>query len=200
MKRKAALMLTDVIGMGIFLSFLLQVGYGTDTSSFMNASVSDRLGIQLGTVMIILNIIQFIPEFIWGRKHIGIGTIANMVLIGYTSDFCTFLENRFIPPEIFTTQPYRTIIFIPALILFLISAALYMNAGLGLSPFDAIPTMFSNHFRLPFFAVRMGWDFIAILIGLIAGGNLTIGTVILAFTVGPAVAWIGNLMKKHGLS
>lgn len=67
-----------------------------------------------------------------------------------------------------------------------------MNAGLGLAPFDAIPAMASEHIPIPFYALRMAWDFIAIAIGLIASGSLTIGTVIMAFTVGPAVSWIGR--------
>ena len=192
MRRKIMLMFTGVIGMGIFLSFLLGVGYGTDTSSFMNASVASRLNMSLGSVMLTINAILFIPEIIWGRKMIGIGTIANMTLIGYTSDFCTFLEGKYLPSKIFTAQPYRTITFAIALVLFLVSAALYMNAGLGLTPFDAIPAMASEHIPIPFYALRMAWDFIAIAIGLIASGSLTIGTVIMAFTVGPAVSWIGR--------
>ena len=162
MRRKIMLMFTGVIGMGIFLSFLLGVGYGTDTSSFMNASAASRLNMSLGSVMLTINAILFIPEIIWGRKMIGIGTIANMTLIGYTSDSCTFLEGKYLPSEIFTAQPYRTITFAIALVLFLVSAALYMNAGLGLAPFDAIPAMASEHIPIPFYALRMAWDFIAI--------------------------------------
>ena len=87
-----ALMLTGIIGMGISLSALLKVGYGTDTSSFMNASIALRTGISLGPVMVTLNAIQFIAEIIWGRRFIGLGTIVNMAAIGYISDICTMLE------------------------------------------------------------------------------------------------------------
>lgn len=199
MKRKLLIMLCGVAGMGIFLSFLLKAGYGTDTCSFMNSSISGRTGISLGTIMVCVNGTLFIAELIWGRKHIGVGTIANMLFIGYICDFCTFLEERYLPPEIFTEQPSRAIIFAVSLSLFLASAALYMNAGMGLSPFDAIPTMFSSFSHLPFFAVRMAWDLMAIAAGVIAGGTLTIGTVILAFTVGPAVAFVGKMMARWGI-
>ena len=181
--------------MGVFLSFLLKVRYGSDTSSFMNTSLAVRFGLSFGTLMVLSNGIQLIPEIIWGRKLIGIGTVANMTIIGYTSDFCTMLEERYLPEIIFTSQPYRSLTFAIALLLFLISAALYMNAGLGLAPFDSILTMVSSHTHLPFFIVRIIWDFTAILIGVLAGGHLTIGTVILAFTVGPAVSWIGRIMS-----
>lgn len=188
-------MFLGVFGMGIFLSFLLKVGYGTDTSSFMNSSIAKRFGISLGLTMICTNIIFLIPQLIWGRKLIGIGTIANMTLIGYTSDFCTMLENRFIPEELFMMQPYRVLIFIVALALFIISAALYMNAGMGLAPFDSIPTMVSQYLPIPFALARMLWDFLVILIGLLADGSLSICTVILAFTIGPTVSYTGKLLK-----
>ena len=191
-----ALMLTGIIGMGISLSALLKVGYGTDTSSFMNASIALRTGISLGTVMVTLNAIQFIAEIIWGRRFIGLGTIVNMAAIGYISDICTMLEERYLPEWLFTAQPYRTVTFAIALVFFLISVALYMNSETGLAPYDAIPTIISSSIHLPFFAVRMAWDFLAIAIGVAVGGHLTIGTVILAFTMGPTVAWIGRMMKK----
>lgn len=193
--KRMTFMLLGVLGMGVFLSFLLKVGYGSDTSSFMNTSLAVRFELSFGTLMVLSNGIQLIPEIIWGRKLIGIGTVANMTIIGYTSDFCTMLEEKYLPEIIFTSQPYRSLTFAIALLLFLISAALYMNAGLGLAPFDSIPTMVSSHTHLPFFIVRIIWDFTAILIGVLAGGHLTIGTVILAFTVGPAVSWIGRMMS-----
>lgn len=198
-KKRTAIMLIGVAGMGIFLSFLLKVGYGTDTCSFMNAAISARTGISLGTVMVCVNSVLFIAELIWGRKYIGLGTFANMLLLGYISDFCTFLEERYLPEYIFTEQPYRVLIFAGALALFLTSAAVYMNANMGLSPFDAIPTMFSKFTHLPFFAVRMVWDFMAIGIGMLADGKVTVASIILAFTVGPAVTAVGKLMKKAGL-
>ncbi len=189
-------MLLGIMGMGITLSFLLGTGYGTDTSTFMNTSLAAYLGLSFGTVMVCTNAIFFIPEIIWGRKLIGLGTIFNMTLIGYTSDFCTMLERKYLPEEMFTLQPYRAITFTVSLILFLFFVALYMNSDMGLAPFDSIATIVASASKIPFFIVRMLWDFLVILIGLIAGGKLTIATVILAFTIGPAVSWIGKGIKR----
>ena len=194
--RRTAVMMAGVIGMGICLSLLLKAGYGVDSSSFMNSSIASRLKTDLGPVMLTVNIVLFIPELIAGRSQIGIGTIANMTLIGFISDFCTMLEDKFLQPSLFTEQPYRVIVFASSLALFLAAAALYMNAGLGQAPYDAVPSIISSRTGLPFFIVRMVWDFSAIVIGLIAGGRLPAGTVILAFTLGPAVSWIGRRMES----
>ena len=197
--RNVLLMLIGVAGMGVSLSFLLGVGDGTDTSSFMNSSVAMRTGLSLGIVMVSMNAVQLVAELVWGRHYIGLGTLVNMTAIGFISDFCTYLSSLYVPQYLFHVQPYRTLIFIPSLVFFLLSAALYMNSDTGLAPFDAIPMIVSGKVHLPFFAVRMAWDFLAIAIGLIAGGRLTIGTIIMAFTVGPAVSWIGKLMRGRAV-
>lgn len=118
-----------------------------------------------------------------------------MTLIGFTSDLCSLLWDSTLPSWLFTSQPWRSFVFVVALPLFLLCAAVYMNADLGLAPFDAIPTMVSRKSKLPFYAVRMAWDALAIIVGAAAGGQLTVGTIILALTVGPSVSWIGRKME-----
>lgn len=190
------LMMAGIIGMGVFLSFLIEVNYGTDTSSFMNLSLAERFGISFGTCMVLANILFFIPEILFEPKLINIGTIANMVLIGYISDFCRVLWSQYLPQFLFTVQPYRTITFFVALLPFLVSVAFYMNADMGLAPYDAIPTIISHRSHLPFLLVRILWDFSAILIGLLAGKRLSFATVVMALTIGPSVTFIGNFMKS----
>ncbi len=189
-------MFSGIIGMGIFLSFMLEVNYGTDTCSFMNNSLAHLFGISLGTTMVLTNLIFLIPELIWGRELIGLGTVVNMVSIGYICDFCRWLEEKYLPSYLFEQNPYRPMVFAAALLLFLISAAFYMNAGLGQVPYDSIPTMIAARVPVPFFVVRMAWDFFIIAIAAAAGGTVTFTTVILALTLGPAVTWVGKLLNR----
>jgi uncharacterized membrane protein YczE len=192
---RVILMMAGIVGMGVFLSFLIEVNYGTDTSSFMNLSIAERFGISFGTCMVLANILFFIPEILFEPKLIHIGTIANMVLIGYISDFCRVLWSHYLPQLLFTVQPYRTITFFVALLPFLVSVALYMNADMGLAPYDAIPAIISHRSHLPFPLIRILWDFSAILIGILAGKHLSFATVVMALTIGPSVTYIGNFMK-----
>ena len=184
-KRRFFLMLSGIVGMGIFLSFIINVDYGTDTCVFFNMAISNRIHLTYGTTFLLTNAIMFIPELIFERRLIGLGTVFNMVLVGYISDFCRFLEGKFLPPSIFVQQPSRTIIFILAMIPFLISVALYMNADTGVSPFDAMAIIISHRTRLPFVPVRMGWDFLMIAIGMLLGR-----------TLGPVCGFIGKKLKK----
>ncbi len=195
-KSRIKLMMVGIVGMGVFLSFLIEVNFGTDTSSFMNLSLAEHFGISFGTCMVLSNILFFIPEILLEPKLINIGTIANMVLIGYISDFCRVLWSHNLPQSLFTVQPYRTITFLVALLPFLVSVALYMNADMGQTPYDAIPTIISRRFLLPYPLIRIIWDFSAILIGILAGKHLSFATVVMALTIGPSVTFIGNFMKS----
>ena len=95
-KKRFILMLCGILGLGVFLSLLIQVNYGTDACSFMNLSVSARLGILFGTMAMMVHIICFMPELMYAPRHIGPGTIFNMVLIGYIADFCRMLWSRYL--------------------------------------------------------------------------------------------------------
>ena len=195
-KKRLALMAAGILGMGVMLSFLIQVGYGTDSCSFMNLSVAARLGILFGTMALLTHVLCFLPEITCAPQHIGPGTICNMVLIGYIADFSRMLENRYLPQFLFTEIPWRPIVFITALIPFLFFSALYMNADMGLAPYDSVPMIVSDRLHLPFAPVRIAWDGLMAFIGICAGGRLTMATVVLTLTIGPAVSFVGKHMQR----
>lgn len=147
-----------IFGMGFFLSFLIMADYGTDPYTFMNRSIAARMGMSLGNWQLIINAVFLAIVLIFNRRLIGLGTIFNMVLIGYYADFFTWLWKRIIPAQAFTAQPIRAIIFAAAISLFVISAAVYMNADAGLSPYDgsckiAADSVQKMNPRIPFFII-----------------------------------------------
>ena len=191
-----------ILGMGFFLSFLILVGYGTDPYTFMNRSLAARFGMTLGNLQLIVNIVLVMLTVIFNRKLIGLGTIFNMVLVGYYADFFCWSWNKLFPGYFFTDMPYRVIIFVVTILGFVISAAAYMNADAGLSPYDALPKIISDaiiarHPKAPFFILRICYDFLAILAGILAGGRPTIGIVLIAILLGPAITLVGRIMKKN---
>lgn len=194
--KRLLLMLTGIVFMGVTMSFLIGVNYGTDTYSFMALGVSDTSGFSYGTSCLLINVAMFIPVVIFERRLIHIGTIMNMVVVGYITDFCLMLNGRFLPDWLFTTLPAKPIVFVAALIPFLVAVAFYMNADLGMSPYDALPTLISRRLKIPFTPVRIGWDMLTIAVGLILGQKLPLGTLVLALTIGPAVDLVGKPLKR----
>lgn len=194
--------------MGFTLSFLIEAGWGTDPCSFMNINLANKMGWTLGNWQVSLNLVMLIFTIVFNPRLIGAGTILNMVCIGYTADFFTWIWRNIglhaiiINPEYFNI---RLIVFILALIFFVITAAIYMNSDMGLSPYDAAIKIITQKFnKIPYFILRIAYDLLAIAIGLIAGklaangvqGSM-IGSSIMALAIGPAISTVGNFMKKH---
>jgi uncharacterized membrane protein YczE len=195
--KRFLLMIAGVFGMGFFLSFLIETAYGSDTCTFMNLPLSARFGLSFGTWQLCLNMVMLIAVIALKPRLIGAGTIANMVLIGYISDFFRWVWAQLLPEGFFLMQPARAIIFVLALIPFILSIAIYMVADMGLSPFDALPVILCEKLGLRFSVGRILWDFAAILVGMLAGGRLNIGTFLLALGLGPTVGVVDRWIKKH---
>lgn len=197
--KRFIVMMVGVFLMGFFLTFLVKVDLGTDPCTFMNLSVSNRLPISFGTWQLVLNSFLFIFVILFDIKKIGPGTLANMTLIGYIVDFFSWIFSKTIPEYYFTTFPYRGVIFVAALILFIISVSFYINANMGVSPYDAMPQIISDRVlkKVPFKFVRMGYDFLVIGVGMIFGGKPNIGIVLMALFLGPVISYIGGILNKH---
>lgn len=198
-KKRLIVMNIGVFFMGLFLSLLIKVDLGTDPCTFMNWTISEKLGILFGTWQLLLNASLFIIVILFGRKFIGFGTIANMVFVGYIANFFKWLWEKTLPDYLFTDMPYRAVIFALALLFFIISVSFYINANMGVAPFDAVPQIVSERVlkKVPFAIIRMCYDFLVILVGVIFGGKPNIGIVLMALFLGPVISAVGKFLNKH---
>ncbi len=206
LKKQLPPMLIGVFMMGFSLSFLRLVDWGTDTFTNMNLAISARVGMSLGNWQLILNVILFILVIALGADNIGFGTIANMTLIGYLCDFFTWVWKQTLPMEMFTYVWVKAIVMVVTLGIFVLSAALYMNSGLGVSPCDAIPFIAKGlieklGIRPSIKVVRIVYDAVLLVIALAFGSKLYIATILMALTLGPAIELVGNALTEannHG--
>lgn len=195
--KKIVISFVSVFGMGFSLSFLILCNLGTDTCTFMNRNVAARIGTTFGNWQLIFNIFFLIIVIIFRRDLIGAGTFFNMVLIAYYADFFDWIWGKTIPDKVFEAPISRGIIFVLALVGFIVTAAIYMNAEAGIAPYDAIPVMFNDIFKkLPFFICRNIIDFTCILVGFLLGGKPLIGHFLMALFLGPAITVVGKLFKR----
>ena len=198
-KKRLIVMNVGVFLMGFFLSFLIKVDLGTDPCTFMNWTISEKLGILFGTWQLLLNAFLFIFVILFGRNQIGFGTIANMVFIGYIANFFKWLWEKTLPEYLFTQMPYRAVVFALSLFLFIIAVSFYINANMGVSPYDAMPQIISERVlkKVPFAVIRIAYDFLVILIGVLLGGKPNIGIVLMALFLGPIITVVGKFLNKH---
>ena len=97
----------------------------------------ESLNISFGTYQLLVNIILFIFVLWKGRSCIGAGTIVNMAGIGYIADFGVFVLTKCLgQPEMLSMQ-IRILLMIFAVTMCSFAAAMYMEADMGIAPYDA---------------------------------------------------------------
>ena len=201
-KKKILICFIAVFGMGFFLSILLMCKLGNDPCTFMNKSVSEKIGMSFGNYQLIVNIVMLCAVLIFNRKLIGFGTLFNMILIGYYADFFCWVWRKVIPASVFTTPLSRWIIFILSLIFFIISVAVYISVEMGVAPYDGIPLIITEKLKMDNSPVgkaviRILWDGSAIVVGMIAGKIPVIGVILMTLFLGPVISLVGKLLKKN---
>ena len=191
------LVLAAVTSMGFCMSWIVLCDFGTDPCTLMNLAISKTLGMSIGNWQALLNCILLVFVVIFGGRNLGFGTLANMFLVGYSLQFFSWLWGMVLPAGLFESMVVRILVLIPALSLFIVSAAVYMDTDLGTSPYDAVPYIISKWLpRVPFRFVRICFDITVVIIGLLFGGQLKIVTVLMAFTIGPVIELVGKQLQK----
>ncbi|MBR1675050.1 MAG: hypothetical protein IJ703_08840 [Eubacterium sp.] len=199
--KKIIICFIAVFGMGFTLSFLIMCDMGTDPCTFMNKAVAAKAGLSFGTYQLIVNIVMLCIVFIFKRSLIGFGTVFNMVLIGYYADFFCWLWRKIIPASAFTDPLSRWIIFLLALLVFLISVAVYINMDMGVSPYDGLPIIIIEKLKadkstIGKTVIRILWDGTALVVGMIAGNIPVIGHILMVLFLGPAISLVGKLISR----
>lgn len=198
--KRALITFLGVECMGVSLAFLKFVDFGTDPYSYMNFAISETIGWSLGNWQLVFNILLFIPVLLWGRDQIGIGTVFNMVLIGYTVDLTMWLLGLANFSALMENETARWLLMPVALAAFIFSAAVYMASGMGASPFDALSIMIAHKLpKLPFTFVRLLYDLTVTLIGLLFGGKLGVVTVLMVLFLGLAVDFVAKKVFKRNI-
>lgn len=195
-KRRLLFMSLGVIAMGFGLSILIQLNLGTDPCSCFTLGIASKLPISFGTCQLLFHLLTFAFVLRYDLTKIGYGTIGNMVFLGYITDFFTWIWNNYLPPDFFQNPIIRFGLLIPILAIFIIGAAAYMTAGLGVSPYDALPFIIGDRQKkVPFKAVRMIWDIFFMSAGFFLGSKIGVVTVLCAFFLGPVISWFQKKME-----
>ena len=168
-------------------AFLRGGQVGLDPFTATNTGISDNLNMSLGVYQLLANAAIFMFILVMDRHKIGIGTLLNMVLVGFeVQGFIALYQ------QLFGTSTSMIVVIadlLIGLILFTLGASLYMSADLGVAPYDAIAPILSDRLHLQYRTVRISQDVFFMLIGFLVGGPVGLGTVIVAFFTGPLITF-----------
>lgn len=195
MGRRLAVLTVSLMVIGTSVALFKTAGFGTDPYSTFTLSISARTGVSFGTCQLVCNLLMFLPVIRFDLSRIGVGTVANMVGIGYVADFWMWIIGQHTPPEGFSMGA-RILMLLVSMAAFLAAAAFYMVVDLGVAPYDAIPQLIAAHTsRLSARAVRMLWDILILSIGFLLGSTVGLTTLIAGFCLGPAITFVSDHVK-----
>lgn len=193
--KRTAIMFLSILLMGFAVSVFSYSGMGVDPFTALNMSISAKLGVSFGLFQMCMNGAVLLLVAFTSKKLINLGTVVNMVGVGYICEFFTSIYDRLLPQEIsFVSQ----LIFM-ALGVFLLSlsASLYFNCNLGVSPYDALGFVMEDNVKIKYKWSRVITDLLCTGVAFALGGPIGIGTVVTAFCMGPIIAFCDvNISKK----
>ena len=143
------------------------------------------MGLSVGTVVILVGLVILL-FWIPLRQRPGLGTVVNTLTVGLVIDLALHL----------VPEPDRLAARIPLLVVGILvtglGMGLYIGAGLGPGPRDGLMTGLAAK-GFPLWAVRTVLELAALAAGWFLGGNVGVGTVAFAFSIGP----LGHFFLAH---
>lgn len=165
------------------IAMYLKADLGSDPLTTFLVGLSKIINISIGRATQMTMLITLIVIFFLDRKYIGLGTIINVFLTGE-------LLNLFmrINLENYNSTTWRLIILAIGLLTYSIGLAIIIMAGLGQGAVDSIMSILKDKFNISVRKARTILDVALLVIGVILGGPIGIGTGIGALVNGPLMA------------
>jgi uncharacterized membrane protein YczE len=176
---------------------MLESKLGLPPWDVLHSGIAAHTPLTLGTVSILVGLVIVAVSWVAGTPP-GVGTIANAVVIGVAINLLGSIEA--IRDLSNSTLEVRVILLAIGILLFGAGSALYMGAGLGAGPRDALMLTLSRRTGVRIAIVRGVMEATVLLTGVLLGGDAGIGTIALAVLVGPVVELSFWLLLKLGLA
>jgi len=165
---------------GIGLALMVRAGIGVAPWDVLSQGIALRTGIPFGLVT---NIVGALVLLLWIPigVRVGVGTVANVLLIGTSAQ----LGLTFIPQQ--TVPAIQALVFAGGLALVAVATGIYIGAQLGPGPRDGLMTGLHRRTGRPIWIVRTGIEVAVLIVGVLLGGQFGIGTIAFALLIGPMV-------------
>lgn len=200
-RKRITMMFVGILFIGICVGSFRLSEFGVDAFTCMNLGISGFIRMSFGTWQLIMNAVILTVIFFTVRSCIGLGTVVNMVCVGYLADLICWLFQDILNVEM--TLPLRIAALIIGMLFAGLGVALYMVADMGIAPYDAVGIIIEEltHNKLKYDKARIISDVTVVIVGvafcLMSGGNLGliigIGTVCNALFNGPLI----QFFKTH---
>lgn len=166
---------------GFSMGLMIEALLGVDPWDVLHLGLTRYLPMSFGTVVILVSVavlLLWIPL----RQKPGLGTLSNAVLVGI---FCDLSLAFLLPTP--GSLPLRIVFLAAGIVLNGLAGAIYIGAQLGPGTRDGLMTGLVRRTGRPVWQVRTALEVTVVVIGFLLGGNLGVGTLAYAVSIGPLV-------------
>ena len=175
---------------GVGIAMMVEAGLGLGPWEALHQGIADQLGLQIGTVSILLGIPILALWWPLGERP-GLGTLLNVVLIGTATNVGIAL----IPTA--DAVPTQLVLMLAGVVVIGLGSAIYLSADLGPGPRDGLMTGLHHRFGWSIRRARTAVELSVLLAGWALGGTIGIGTVVFALGIGPVIqAFLGIVDRE----
>jgi len=180
MIRRVLQLLIGLVLYGFGCALTIESGLGVDPWTVFAQGVSILTGIGIGWVT---NLIGFLVLLLWIplRQKPGIGTIANILLVGTSMQVALWI----LPPVSGPVVQFGVLF--GGIVTVALASGLYIGAHFGPGPRDGLMTGLHGRLGWPVWLCRGLVEVAVLLVGWTLGGTVGIGTVLFAVLIGPLV-------------
>lgn len=179
--RRLPRLLGGLVLFGLGIALMVRADLGLAPWDVLHQGVATRSGLAIGTVTILTGVVV-LALWLPLRERMGIGTVANALVIGLVVNATLSVVEA--PEPLWA----RIAFLVAGIALFGPGSGFYIGAGLGPGPRDGLMIGLARRGR-SVRVVRTGIEVTAMAIGAALGGTVGVGTVLFAVTVGPNVHW-----------
>jgi len=178
--RRVIQLLVGLFFYGIALSLMIRGAVGVPPWEVLSQGLAKQTGLPFG---LLTNIVGALVLLLWIpiRQKPGVGTIANVLLIGPAIEVGLAVVPT---PEALWQQ---IALFAAGLALLSIASGLYIGARFGPGPRDGLMTGIHNRWGFKIWWVRSAIELTVLTVGWLLGGNVGVGTLAFALLIGPMV-------------
>lgn len=177
--RRTPRLVVGLVVFGIGIAMIVLGDFGLPGWDVFHQGLSEKIPISIGTAVILVGAV-IVLLLLWLREPIGIGTIANVILIGLAMDATLFLvddpTNTWMRATLTLTGPFVVAV----------GSGLYLGVRLGPGPRDGLMTALARR-GVTLWKARFSVEALALTAGFFMGGTVGWGTVWFLVTIGPAV-------------
>ena len=176
--RRLVQLFVGLVLYGASLAWMVRADLGLAPWDVLHSGLIRHVPITLGQAVVLMS---FVVLVLWIplRETPGIGTLSNAVVVGLSADATLWLMDA--PAGL---AP-RIALMVGGVLLCGFATALYIGAQLGRGPRDGLMTGLHRRTGVSLRLVRTALEVGVVLLGLVLGGVLGLGTVLFALGIGP---------------